>query len=125
MANFDFGQGADALTLHFTSDGAGDIPRIAACIFDGNGSTIGGQAENVLIEAPRGSYRPDTVTLRGDFPPDAECFVTIWDDPQEANARRVHHVGAEINGVPIEDAATDFDKAGDYGPLPLAVPAAV
>ena len=125
MANFDYGQGADALVLHFTSDGAGDVPRIAAAIFDGEGLVIGDRAENVLIEAPSGSYKPDTVTLRGDFPPDAACFVTIWDDPRENSARRVQLVGAEINGVPIEDAATDFDKAGDYGPLRLAVPAAV
>ena len=79
----------------------------------------------MLIEAPRGSYKPDTVTIRGDFPAGAACFVTVWDDPQGNGARRVQLVGAEINGAPIEDAATDFDKAGDYGPLRLAAPAAV
>ena len=121
MATFDFGQGADALILRFTSDGAGDIPRIAAFIV-AEGVVIGVQAKNVLIEAPRGSYKPDTVTLRGDLPPDAVCFVTIWDDPQEDNARRVHLGGAEINGAPLEKA--HFDKAGDYGPLRLPVPAA-
>ena len=77
------------------------------------------------LKAPLTSYRPDTVIIRGDFPPGATGIITVWDDPREGAARRIQLIGAEINGTPLEDAATDFDKAGDYGPLRLAVPVAV
>lgn len=117
MAEYTFGEGADALVLRFTADAFGEAARINAGVLE-NGAIIGAAAEYVPIEAARGS-EGDTVTIRGEFPADAAFYVSFLNDNfiEGEGDRNVQLVGAEINGVAVEGAAAELFSDGDYGPF--------
>ncbi len=122
MADFEYGEGPDALVLRFQADNFPDewldAARINFGVLPGN-EYQGTTDEYVPITAPFGSEQFDTVTIRGDFPADSSYFVSFLNDNyiEGYGDRNVYLVDAEINGVDVEGGTADLFQSGDYGPF--------